>query len=284
MKAIAAAIGPTAALTALMYYFGLLHAYWFLRTFGVDYTVMKFTTQDYLLRSADGLFVPLTTLAVAVLATAWIVHPAIKLLLRRNRKAGTWIAGSAAVLIGSGLLALAAVGIADPAGLEEVPTLPGLGLSCGILCLTAAAHLYRNRANSKEAPTPEFTVFWEWSAVFLLVVVGLFWAAADYSASVGSRRGEQVLESLASYPDIALYTEKDLSISAPGVTRTDCKNREAAFKYRYDGLKLIMQSGDQYLFVPSGWSASTGTAVIVPRSDAIRLDTSGAAQMHRPAC
>jgi hypothetical protein len=43
-------------------------------------------------------------------------------------------------------------------------------------------------------------------------------------------------------------------------------------KYRYSGLKLLLQSGNQYVFVPANWRASSGVSFIVPRTDSLRLE------------
>jgi hypothetical protein len=45
----------------------------------------------------------------------------------------------------------------------------------------------------------------------------------------------------------------------------------------------VVQSGDQYLFLPEAWSRSNGVAILMPRSDSLRLEfmppsAAGAAQ------
>ena len=84
LKVAGSILGPATVLTALMFYFGLLHAFWFFGTFGVDYSVFDLTTRDYLTRSADGLFVPLAAVAGAGLAVLWGYR------LLSARLGGTW--------------------------------------------------------------------------------------------------------------------------------------------------------------------------------------------------
>ena len=70
LKTLASVIAPLSIITALMFYFGLLHAYHFFRQFGIDYTVFDLSTQDYVVRSADGLFIPLAVVCLLVLVVA----------------------------------------------------------------------------------------------------------------------------------------------------------------------------------------------------------------------
>jgi hypothetical protein len=64
-------VAPTTLLTSVLFYFGWMHAYWFFDYFGVNSTVLGLTTQDYLMRALDGLWVPMTVVAGAGLLVLW---------------------------------------------------------------------------------------------------------------------------------------------------------------------------------------------------------------------
>lgn len=108
--------------------------------------------------------------------------------------------------------------------------------------------------------------------MFVLVGAGLFWAVADYSAAVGTGRAMEQVEQFPAQPNVAVYSAKSLGLSAPGVVELNCEDADAAYPFRYDGLKLILQSGNQYLLLPAEWARDTGVAFLLPRSEAIRLD------------
>ena len=110
------------------------------------------------------------------------------------------------------------------------------------------------------------------AGVFVLVGLSLFWAANDYSAAVGRSRARQFVAELPIYPSAVVYSERSLNLHAPGVREVRCQDREAAYRFRYDGLKLVLQSGDQYLFLPEAWTPTHGVAILMPRNDAIRLE------------
>src|SRR5215211_3967643 len=52
-------VAPTTVLTALLFYFGFAHLYWFFYYFGVDSSVLGPSTRDYVMRSVDALWIPL---------------------------------------------------------------------------------------------------------------------------------------------------------------------------------------------------------------------------------
>ena len=59
-----AIVAPTTVLTALLFHIGWIRTNALFQYFGVDATALGFTTQDYLLRSTEALYVPLGTLLV----------------------------------------------------------------------------------------------------------------------------------------------------------------------------------------------------------------------------
>ncbi|MFI6595908.1 hypothetical protein ACIBHX_06650 [Nonomuraea sp. NPDC050536] len=271
---VGAVAAPTTLLTAVLFYFGWSHAYWFYDYFGVDSALLGLSTQDYLQLSVDGLFVPLTVAACAGLAVLWI-----RALLRDRRIPASRLLVPA--MTGCGLL-LTANGVSRiftetflNRGLAVAP----LTLAAGVLLLVYAAHL--KVANAR----PQWVSILEWTVVFVLVGLSLFWAANDYSAAVGRSRAQQFVAELPTYPNVTIYSARSLSLNIPGVRQSHCQDPDAAFRYRYDGLKLVLRSANQYLFLPQGWSRETGVAILLPRSDSLRLEfTPAPASPHPSPC
>ncbi|MFI8595405.1 hypothetical protein ACIGCK_13370 [Microbacterium sp. NPDC078428] len=274
-------------ITALMYYFGLIHAYWFFAGFGVDYTLFELSPEDYILRSADGLLFPFSAIGAVVLALAWI----FQLLIPRFRS-GT-VEGVVRMsvpffsILGLGLMIVGGVAFLVPEWLTDYPALGGMALVFGVLLLTAATKSMRWLADGKGRPRlapPTSWVVAEWSAVVVLVSVGLFWAVGDLSARVGEQRAEQVVQSLPGWPTLILYSERSLNLTEPGVTETMCSSQDAAFGYRYDGLVLITQEGSRLLLLPRTWSDTNGTAVVLASTDALRFEFSPSVGSTSRAC
>jgi hypothetical protein len=131
---------------------------------------------------------------------------------------------------------------------------------------------------------PGAVVVAEWGAVFVLVSIGFFWTVGSYAIGAGIDRAHEFEVSLPSRSDVVAYSEKRLSLQAPGVREVICQYPDAAYRFRYDGLKLVQQSGNQYLLLPAGWTRAHGTAILIPRSEAVRLEFSAAGQVRNATC
>lgn len=283
LKAGGAVIGPATLITALLFQFGRLWAAGYFRYFGVNFSVLDLTTNDFLISGADGLWVPVAAASVAALAAIWL-HRLIlgRLPAPARRRAlrllipGAAVAG--AVLLGLALLDL--VGHVRPFW-GDTSEWGGLALAAGALLLVYAVRLIRlapevvpARGRSR-SPTPRPAPgagLGEWGAAFLLVSVGLFWAVGNYAFGVGIGRAQQLDAALPRLPAAVLYSEKSLSLTIPGVTALRCRDPQAAYRFRYEGLRLVREAGNQYLFLAATWTRETGTAVLIPRSDAVRLE------------
>ncbi|MER5185590.1 hypothetical protein ABT009_46295 [Streptomyces sp. NPDC002896] len=330
---IGAIAAPTSLVTGLLYYFGYYHAYWFFAYFGVNSTVLNFSTADYLRRSLDALWVPMTLTAAVGLLAFW-AHELLR--GRLAAEAGREVLRHAIpVVAGLGLL-LTLGGLwstLTETFLNRVLVLAPLSLSLGVTLLAYALHLRRTLAAATPPPDatsaanadppdgeaddrdssasdpdpltsgspadsdtsntsspsvtrPEWVALAEWAVIFVLVALGLVWAANDYAASVGETRARRLASQLANYPSTVLYSERSLSISAPGVSETRCHDPKAAYGYRYDGLTLVLQSGNQYVMLPYRWTPTNGVALVVPRSDSVRLEFGPppSADPQGPAC
>ncbi|WP_157537472.1 hypothetical protein [Kitasatospora azatica] len=271
-------MAPTSLITALLYYFGWHHAYWFFDYFGVNSTVLGLSTVDYLIRSLDALFVPMTVTAALGLLTFW-GHD-----LLRTRLAGALGPRILRVL----LPALAGLGLLLTLGglwsvftstfLSDHLALAPLSLALGVALLAYGVQLRRRSGSGAARARSGWAPVAEWAAVFALVGLSLFWAANDYAAAVGRARAQEFVAGLSGYPAVVLYSEHSLSLTAPGVMETRCHDADAAYRFRYDGLKLMLQSGDQYVLLPEHWRPADGVAIVLPRSGSVRLEFTPAAR------
>ena len=282
LQILAVVVAPTTLLTGLMFYFGWLHAYWFSNYFGVNSTVLGFTTQDYLMRSVDSLLVPMT-LAGGVTLMAMSAHRRLLRAetTRTGRKAVRAIE-KAVVLVGTALTAIGFSYIAHARILVN-GTISAASLAAGAILLLYGRSLRRRRLRA--APLDVVPALALWMASFVVVGAGLFLAAGDLSARIGTGRARATVASLATTPRVIVYSGKDLALRYMGITETDCGDPDSMYRYRYDGLRLVLQSGNTYLLIPDGWSPTTGHAIVLPRSDDLRLDFTppGSAGQPRPA-
>lgn len=275
-KILGAIVAPTTLLTALLYYFGWSHAYWFLNYFGVNSTALGFTSTDYLMRSVDALFVPMTVAATAGLVAVW-GHTVLRARLAAGSRPRVLrvlmpvMALAGAVLVIGGFCSVFVTTVLS----QHLVAAP-LSLGFGVLLLVYTAHLQRFLTAQKQKPAYNNGRGWaavvEFSVVFVFVGLSPFWAATDYSAAVGRSRASNFVAGLTTYPNVVVYSERSLSLYAPGVHEVRCHDPQAAYRFRYTGLKLMLQSGDQYLFVPAEWTPAKGVAILIPRISSLRLE------------
>lgn len=264
-------VAPATLLTVLLFQFGRLHAAGYFRHFGVNFTVLDLTTTDFLIVGADGLFIPAAGACVLALVLLWL-H---RLVLGRVR-AGTWRRVARTLVPVAGVLGAVMVGLALLDLLTPVRLFwgnseaGGLSLAIGVLLLVYALRLVRlSHGVQRRSERAELA---EWGAAFLLVSVGLYWAVGVYAQGVGTGRALQLQAALPLQPAAVLYSEQSLSLTADGVTEVRCADPDAAYRFRYDGLRLVRQAGDQYLLVAATWTRPTGTAILIPRGDGVRLE------------
>ncbi|MBV9143371.1 MAG: hypothetical protein JO115_21050 [Pseudonocardiales bacterium] len=291
LKIVGAVVSPATLLLALMYYVGRLEFAGFFSYFGADVTVLNPTVQDYLSNSVDGMIPPLIATAGAGLLALWVHQLLFRGLPEGTRRIVVRALAPAAAIAGFVLVSLAiadlVLGTVFPAAFLEGR---GLSLSIGVLLLAYAARLVRlliaqRRPTQVPQRPPGAVAVAEWGAVFILVSVGLFWAAGSYAIGVGMTRAQELESLLPSRPDVVVYSEKRLSLQAPGVREVTCQYPDAAYRFRYDSLKLVpMPSGDQYLLLPAGWTHTNGAVIVLRRSDSLRLEFSPPGHTRNATC
>ena len=236
--------------------------------------MLGLSTTDYLMRSLDGLFVPVTVVAtIGLLLLCFRVlrqsrlQPAVRARLVRMEAWVIPIVGVALTLNGLSRLFW-------KTWLNTALAVAPLSLAAGVLFLVWAVHRRRieSTAHAGTVARQPWVSVLEWAAVFLLVGLSLFWVANDYSAAVGRGRAHEFVTELSSQPSVILYSELSLSLDAPGVREIQCADQEAAYRFRYDGLKLVLQSDNQYVLLPAAWTSDSGVAILMPRKDTLRLE------------
>lgn len=287
LRAVGSIVAPTSLLTALFIHFGMMDAIGYFRYLGINITVLELPFYEFLTLSSDSAIIPLIYLAAATAAGLWIYQLPLRALPGRTRRFAELTLAPAAALGG---LALAGLALADvlrdgrvfPAAFPEAR---GLSLSIGVLLLGFAGRTRRVLTDSRRSgATVGSGNVARTGVVFLLVSVGLFWAVGNYAFGVGETRARGLAAILACRPDVVVFSEKSLNISATGVRESTAQDPDAAYRFRYDGLKLVPQSGSQYVLLPSRWTPADGVAIVVPRGPALRLEFSRAPELRDPRC
>jgi hypothetical protein len=258
----------------------------YFRFFRVNFTVLDLTTNDFLFAGVDGLFVPVAGATLLALLLLWLHRLVVRRLSADRRRSALRVLVPLAATVGLVLVGLAFTALLSGRVLGTQSEAGGLCLALGTLALTYAARLVRTAPTAAGGRTPTRTAggaLAEWGAAFLLVSIGLFWAVGSYAGGVGRGRAVTLYQLLPSVPESVLYSAKSLSLDVPGVTAQHCSDPDAAYRFRYSGLRLVREAGNQYLLLPATWSPEAGPAVLIPRSDAVRLEFRPPGQLP-PGC
>jgi hypothetical protein len=234
------------------------------KALGYDISVVGLTNTDYVLRSVPALFLPLLGLAVLawmlLLADRWLRRRldgrplAVRVLAVACRYAPLWAT-----------LAGVAVTLAAPDG--DYLAVP-LAMTVGVL-----ANLYGRRLPAPPGTEPSRLGT---AIVVLILVMLLFWDVERIARLFGEGFAELAVSRPHRYAAVVLFSEKDLHVDRPGVLEHRVGGDDAAYRFRYDGLRLLNYSNKRYFLLAGADSGSRPAVVVVPDLDSIRVDFASA--------
>lgn len=64
-------------------------------------------------------------------------------------------------------------------------------------------------------------------------------------------------------PEAVVYSSQHLQITGPGITETRLSATDAAFAFRYNGLRPLIHSGGRWFLLPAGGTHSNDATVII---------------------
>src|SRR5438067_4255159 len=274
---IVAVVAPVTLITALAYYFGYRREEAFAGHFGIDPSTLGFTTNDYVLRSVDALFVPVTVLLLVAFGAVFLHALAGDRFERVELRPVAVVVGLCALILGIALLAGKPIA-------HDYAYLQALGPALGVALLIYA--LARTRSVSRHALA---------AAVFVgiaVVLVSLFWATSDYADNRGRAEARQLARDITVRPSATIFSKEDLDIhplAAGGGAEQDVKHgggcplirvqkfRTGAYPFVYSGLTLLLQSGGNLFLTPTPnkpqtpWAPDTQAVLVVPNDSNVRV-------------
>lgn len=193
LELIGLVVAPTTLVTALAFYFGWVLTSSRASYFGIDASALGYSTQDYLLRSADALFVPLGSVFVLALGCVWLHAFALRQLREPAARARLRIAAWAAVAAGGALFAVGVFAVFRPLSFSPHylfrSASPGIGialLAYGLALLDRIGAARRGQVRGTESTASVRAT--ALALVALLVVLSGFWTASEYADALGRGR------------------------------------------------------------------------------------------------
>jgi hypothetical protein len=264
LRLVATVGSPIAIVTGLLFYFGWVRATVQARRLGYDTAILDWSIQDYMLRSILVLFIPLMALVAFMLLLTWL-HQRLVLPMVDSGRLAPWLPQG---LRGSWLLLAAA---AIFLSLFAAP-LSGIVIPIAVTLALLFA-LYGDLLERRLTGRPR-TVSAAKVLILVLLAFAVFWDVERLASVVGEGYAAQITANPRQLLAVTVYSPKSLEIYVPGVTETKLSNADSAYRYRYDGLRLVQRSGDRYLLMSEQVDARTSRIIVLRETDTIRMEFS----------
>lgn len=265
LRLIATVGSPIAIATGLLFYFGWVRASVQARQLGYDTAILDWTIQDYVLRSVNVLFIPLMALLIVALVLTWLHQRLVVPIVESGRPAGVatrlpralraswlpWVPAGVALAVVSGSLS----------GVVVAAT-----VTVALLCAVYGEFLER-RVSGSSRTSPAAVAL-----ILVLLALSLFWDAERLANVMGEGHAAQITANPRRLLAVTVYSPKSLEVDAQGVVETSLGTSESAYRYRYDGLRLVQRSGDRYLLMSERWDDRTSRIIVLRDTDAIRME------------
>lgn len=269
MGLLSSVVAPVTLVTALLFYFGYVSSRAQYLYFGVDVDTIGLSTQDYVMRSPQALLVPLLVIALGTVALL-LLHRRLRRSVPSPRAVRLALGVATGVLL-AGLALLLGYPLVGSWRLYAVvtPLLLGAGTAGVIYLLRMPGAPHRDTGPDGD-PVP-----WVGPAVravgVVVVATCLFWATATVAQWSGEGLARRTARDLGQLPAVILDTTERLYLTDPVVEETVLPAEEGdRYRYRYRGLRLLIQGPDAMYLVPHTWTASNST-LRVPFDETVRV-------------
>jgi hypothetical protein len=266
-----AAAAPPALVVALAYYFAVKRQETLALHFGIDTSVLGYSTQDYLLRGGDALF-----LALLFASLTGLIAIAAHVALTRRAEAtwpAAWLRATSLALevTGAVLLVIGLVAVFEPLPLNIV--LRSLSFGGGMALLAYGVYFggrvrgagFFHQPDRREVDPLLVTSL---ALIGVVVFLSVFWATKDLAQALGRGQARRLERSLLAQPGAIVYSERRLYL--PGVSEATLSG--GGYRFRYTGLRLLVRSAGKYFLIPDGWSRATGVVVVLRDDESMRIE------------
>jgi hypothetical protein len=275
-ETIGVVLAPLGFLTALAYYFGWKRTNELANYFGIEQSELGFSTQDHVLRSVDGLYVVLGAIFTVALTAVWLHAAVSRRLEQRGEHQHLRVASRLLIVAGAILFMLGAIAAVEGLPFDTPylfdPISPGLGVGLLAYGIYMRERLARGRRSRGRTDQLGWQVAWGITLVALLIALSVFWTASEYAEERGRDVARRLAAVLPGRAEAVVYSRLRLHIDARGVTEEPIGDNRSAYRFRYTGLRLLIKSGGKHFLVPAQWSRSNGVVVVLPDTEATRVE------------
>ncbi|MFH8470709.1 hypothetical protein [Streptomyces sp. NPDC017991] len=258
------AFGAGSFIVALMLFAGFVHSSVYYGYFHLESSAIGFDSVELALRSLRLVTFPvLITLALAVvLPRLPELLPMLGVpagLIHRILRAGRAVARAYLAFVAAGIVLMLLWRYIQPF-VWAAPLLVACGLVLGQTSAAAAADTTRpGRPWTRVLPVAG-------AALFLMWVVAL--AAGQLGRQDAERDAERIEQRVA----VLIHSTEQLSITGPFGLKVEDLGEGLHYRYRYSGLRLLVERDHRYYLLPLGWNHDTDPTYVIDDDESIRVE------------
>lgn len=264
-------VGAASFVSALMLYAGYIYTNAYYGYFHLDSFAVGFDTFELVIRSLNLAALP--ALEVLILALLVPYLPRLLTALRvpprhvvRLRRAGRAVARAHVGFVAAGAVLLLVWRWIQPFA-WAAPLLVAAGLLLG-----------RTRAATPAGTPPPPA--WRRAASLLAAGLFLIWVVALVSGDRGRHDAHHDAGQLVRRVAVVVLSTDRLSFAPPGPAVEDL-GRGTHYRYRYSGLRLLLERDQRYYVLPLGWHKDTDPTYVIKDDDGIRIELRPGTQPRR---
>ncbi|MGW7391153.1 hypothetical protein [Streptomyces venezuelae] len=256
--------GAGSFIVGLMLYTGFVHSRAYYGYFRLDVFAVGFDPIEMALRSLRlATFPVLMTLSlVGVLPVLPQLLPSLGVpdrTVRAVARAARAVARAHLAFVAAGLLLMLAWRYGHPWSFRwAAPLLVAVGLLLGQSDAATTAPGHRHRPGHRAVAVIAASLF-------------LMWVVALAAGELGRQDAHRDAGQLVRRVSVVVLSTDTLSMNGPGLKVEDL-GKDTHFRYRYSGLRLLVERERRYYLLPLGWRHDTDATYVVEDDDDIRID------------
>ncbi|KAB1984646.1 hypothetical protein F8144_28250 [Streptomyces triticiradicis] len=265
-------VGAASFVGALLLYAGYIYTNAYFGYFHLDTFAVGFDTFELIVRSLRLATLP----ALGSLTLALLVPGLLRIVARLSlpdrygrwlRRVGVAAARCYLAFVGFGVILMLAWRWIQPVN-WLAPLLVAIGLLLG-----------RTQAAAPAGGSHSST--WERSMSLLVAGLFLIWMVALVAGQLGRQDARHDADQLVRRVSVVVLSTDRLSISSPGLVVEDL-GRGVHYRYRYSGLRLLVERDHRYYLLSLGWHKNTDPTIVIEDDDSTRIELRPGTQPRRP--
>ncbi|MFJ9417744.1 hypothetical protein ACIRPT_26795 [Streptomyces sp. NPDC101227] len=282
-------IAQASFLVAIMYFLGAVYLRAYYSYFRLDSFSLGFGFAETAIQSLNIVSAPMAIVCVLAVLTARHLasaptpttssdidgETARERLIRTAERALRALARAHLYVIGAGFTLLLLWPWLDVFR-WSAPILLGVGILLG-QSPWATRRTTDGRGTDGDSPTPhaapETAPSPTWSRAVPVFTAGLLvtWGLSLATGSLGEEEAREAAASIVRRPSVVLLSTDRLSLAGPGLKVTDL-GAKTHYRYRYTGLRRLIERNGRYYLLPLGWTHATGPTYVIQDGGDLRVE------------